>query len=381
MPRTPTRTRTTDDDALPAGALLSRLAAQLLTRPNARNPDDVVRHLLAVQAQDRRGARLAVRSRTCGLTAADVDAALTDRRLVVVWLNRGTLHLVAAEDYWWLHPLTNPQLETGNRRRLAQEGVSPEQAERGVEIVSRALVDEGPSGRERLRVLLDAGGVPTRRQALVHVLVAASLRGLLVRGPVLPDGEQAFVDPVMWLGEPPAPLDDGEALGRLARRYLAGHAPARAADLAMWAGITIRAARHGLKAAGCPMDGTDFAHAPREGGSDEVIDAAPTEVPAPRLLGPFDPVLHGWASRAPIVGAHQGVVTSNGIFKASALVDGRAVGTWTLPGGRVTLTPLEPLHDDVLAALADDARDVHRFLRLPERPMDVAPTRWGPAGP
>jgi hypothetical protein len=44
------------------------------------------------------------------LSASDVDAALADRSLVVSWLNRGTLHLVRAEDYWWPHPLTTPQL-------------------------------------------------------------------------------------------------------------------------------------------------------------------------------------------------------------------------------------------------------------------------------
>ena len=75
--------------------------------------------LLAVQGQDPRGFRLAVRARTRGLTAADVDRALTDdRSLVVTWLNRGTLHLVRSEDYPWLHALTAPPQATGIARRL-----------------------------------------------------------------------------------------------------------------------------------------------------------------------------------------------------------------------------------------------------------------------
>ena len=82
-------------------------------RPSARDP-----------GADHAGARLAVRARTSGLLATDVNHALTaDRSVVVSWLNRGTLHLVLAEDYWWLHQLTTPQLATGNARRLAQEGV------------------------------------------------------------------------------------------------------------------------------------------------------------------------------------------------------------------------------------------------------------------
>ena len=109
-----------DDQAVTA----ERCAAQLLCGDPAGSAGEVAGRLLAIQAQDPRGARLAIRARSAGLSASDVDAALTQRRsLMVTWLNRGTLHLVRTEDYWWLHPLTTPQLCTGNSRRLAQEGV------------------------------------------------------------------------------------------------------------------------------------------------------------------------------------------------------------------------------------------------------------------
>nr|WP_268258197.1 crosslink repair DNA glycosylase YcaQ family protein [Parafrankia elaeagni] len=85
-------------------------------------------------------------------------------------------------------------------------------------------------------------------------------------------------------------------------------------------------------------------------------------LPAPRLLGSFDPVLHGWVSRDWIVGGHQSVVTTNGIFRPIALVDGKAVATWAMPGGTVELTPFAPLSDEVTASLRADAADVRRFL-------------------
>lgn len=351
----------------PPDVHLQRLEVQGLTRRADRTPDDVVRRILAVQAQDLRGARLAVRSRSTDLLARDVDAAFDARRLVVAWLNRGTLHLVAAEDYWWLHPLTTPQLATNSRRRLEQEGVSPAQLETGVEVVSRA-VTAGPMSRDDLRTLLDDAGVPTKRQAFIHVLFAASLRGLLLRGPVLPGGEQAFVDPVTWLGPRPPDPDPDEALGRLARRYLVAHGPARDADLATWAGTTLGAARRGLAVLGSTADDDGLHRLPGAA-------AAAGAVPAPVLLGPFDPVLHGWADREAVIGRHTGLVTSNGIFKASALVGGRTVGTWTLPGGRVTLDAFEPLTPDVVAALAEDARAVHHYLGLHDREMVVTGVR------
>jgi len=105
----------------------ARLTAQRLSGPKSSSCTDVVTRVLAVQAQDPRGARLAVRSRSTRVSASDVDDALTQRRLLVSWLNRGTLHLVTPDDYWWLHPLTTPQLVAGNQRLYdLMEGRDPE---------------------------------------------------------------------------------------------------------------------------------------------------------------------------------------------------------------------------------------------------------------
>ena len=139
-----------------------------------------------------------------------------------------------------------------------------------------------------------------------------------------------------WLGEAPEPLERPDALARLARRYLAGHGPADTPDLARWAGITLGDAR-------IAFGGIEAELAERPGG---LVDLADREeapgLPGPRLLGPFDPLLLGWVSRAPLVGAHQGIVTSNGLFRACALVDGHVVATWTLNGATLTVKPLEP---------------------------------------
>ena len=106
--------------------VVARLASQMLAGPPGTSVGGVVGRLLAVQAQDGRGARLSVRSRSTGLEAADVDRALSsERSLVVSWLNRGTLHLVRTEDYWWLHQLTAPRLARRSEARLRQLGVAP----------------------------------------------------------------------------------------------------------------------------------------------------------------------------------------------------------------------------------------------------------------
>jgi hypothetical protein len=63
---------------------------------------------------------------------------------------------------------------------------------------------------------------------MVHILALASIRGLIVRGPVT-GRDQAFVLARDWLGAPPPAISREAALGELPRRYLAGHARRRTA--------------------------------------------------------------------------------------------------------------------------------------------------------
>lgn len=371
----------------------ARLTAQgLATRP-ARSAEAVAERLLAIQGQDPRGARLAVRARSEGLAAADVDRALAERRLVVTWVNRGTLHLIRAEDYPLLQALTTPPLWTSCRTRLRQAGVGEAAAERGVATVAKALADEGPLTRAQLRERLASADVPTAGGALVHVLFYATLLGVCVRGPMV-GKEQAFVAVRDWLGEEaivacgsssagraraegaaaaeeparighrPAPggppgIDRDAALGELARRYLVGHGPATDADLARWAGISLGDARAGLaRIARRIVDRGD-------GLLDLRKREDPAPLPPPRLLGAFDPLLLGWASRERVVGEHQLLVTSNGLFRPFALVKGRAVATWRLPKGKVEIEHLERVTKRAARELEADAGEVEAYLSGP----------------
>jgi hypothetical protein len=335
--------------------IAERLTSQLLSGPPARDAVAVAEHLLAIQGQDPRGARLAVRARTKGLTAADVDRALTvDRSLLITWLNRGTLHLVRSEDYPWLHALTTPPLLTSNARRLAQLGVEPSAADRGVAVIESSLAEEGPLTSKQLRERLQAAKVRAEGQALAHVVGLAALRGILVRGPMM--GKQ-HADALArdWLGNT-RPVDRDKALAELARRYLVGHGPAGDRDLAKWAGLPLRDVRAGLTAISHELE-------QRGAGLVHLKKAPPAaKLPPPRLLGAFDPVLLGWTSRQDIVGSHGREIADNGLFRPFALVRGKAVGTWSLQGGNVVLAPFDLLTRADAAALDTDAAAVTHFL-------------------
>jgi hypothetical protein len=259
-----------------------------------------------------------------------VHAAIDSGELVISWLNRGTLHLVCREDYPWLHALTAPMLTTMNKRRVAQEGVSD--PERALGLIVKAL-DSGPLLRKEIGAQVGAGG-----QALTHLLLAGSLRGLVVRGPIR-GREQTFALTRDHIGELPD-IDRESALRELAQRYVAGHAQASEADLAYWSGLPLRDARAGMAA---------VAARNKRGQSTFVT---------PRLLPAFDPYIMGWKERSFAIpdGLMKRVMPGGGMFRAVVLVDGRVTGTWSRAGGRVQIDA--PDADGFDAEIAD----VERFL-------------------
>ena len=346
----------------PAELRARRAAAQGLHPAAGGAPAAIVGRLLAVQAQDLRAARLALRARAPGgFRADDVAAALRrDGALVVAWLMRGTLHLVRREDHAWLLALTGPTQEAGARRRLRQLGVSPEAAERAVAVVERALTADGPLSREALAERLAAHGIPTEGQATPHLLALAARRGVAVIG-AADDGRPAFVLARDWLGGAPPEVDRDEALAELARRWLAAHGPATEADLAAWAGLPLRDVRAGLAAIAGELDD------PGDGLVDLAGREPPGGRPPPRLLPAFDPYLLGWRDRGFAVpaGHARDVHPGGGILRAVATDGGRVVGTWSARrrGERlaVTVSPFARLPVRTARALDADASDVARF--------------------
>jgi Winged helix DNA-binding domain len=332
-----------------------RLAAQLLAGAPARDPLAVAGRLLAIQGQDPRGARLAIRARSAGVSAADIDRALTEQRsLVITTLNRGTLHLIRSEDYPLLQLLTTPPLLTASATRLAQDGVDPDTTARAMKLIEQAIAADGPQTRAGLRDRLERAGIPNLSQSMVHLIFRASVEGRIVRGPMI-GRQHAFALVRDWLPNVPPP-DRDTALAELARRYLAGHGPATDRDLARWAGLPLRDARAGLQASagrlrrlgGDLVDLADRGRAPR---------LAP-----PRLLGAFEPLLLGWRSREDVLGSDQTKIVNGGMFRGFALVGGRAVADWRLTGSAIQIEPFAPLSDADAAALATDATAVREFL-------------------
>jgi hypothetical protein len=66
-----------------------------------------------------------------------------------------------------------------------------------------------------------------------------------------------------------------------------------------------------------------------------------------RLVPAYDELLLGWRDRTPVVAAAHArrVHPGGGLLRAVVLEGGRAVGTWQLRGGRVTVEPFVEIAD------------------------------------
>jgi hypothetical protein len=310
----------------------------------------VVRALVAVQAQDRRAAPLAIRARAPGASAEAVEHTLSgERSLVRTWAIRGTIHLLAAGDLPLVLAVFAPVQLRRAQRRLAELGLPPEVAERGAEEAASVLADEGPLTRHELAERLRARGVSVSAegQAPIHMVARAALAGVLCEVGVR--GTEPIYDRI-----DPGPLPDrDEALAELAVRYAMAHAPADPDDFAAWSGLPVADVRRAWTA----VAGDD---GPAAG--DDGSDSPPGGV---RLLPAFDEWLLGWASRdftLPPEHARK-AAPGGGIIRPVAIQDGRVVATWRLDRPRRTLevAPFGPISR---AGLEQETAAVGAFLGI-----------------
>jgi hypothetical protein len=349
---------------------LRRLRAQRLAGRPATSVHQVVRGVGALQAQNTGAARLAVRARSAGLTAAAVSRACdADRSVVRTWAMRGTLHMLPAEDVGWVVALLGPGSVAAGRRRRLQLGLDDDTCGRALGAIARVLAGEHPLSRAELVGRLAGEGVALdpRSQAPAHLVAYAANHGLICRGPDLDGDEPSYVLLADWVGER-RELAPEAALAELARRYLGGHGPAGAGDFAAWSGLPAQRARRGFELIAGELDQARAGDRRLWTLAAARDDPADVERPSVRLLGHFDAYLLGYRDRELVLERRfaRRIQAGGGMVQPALLVDGRVVGTWRQQRRRDRLTvrvePFGPLDRAVQRALDAEAADLGRFL-------------------
>jgi hypothetical protein len=341
---------------------LLRLSAQHIAQADFVTAEAVVRHLGAMQAQDYAGAKWSIGLRMANATAADIELAVAERRIVRSWPQRGTIHFVAPEELRWRLQLTTPRLLRSAQRRHDTLGLTAADFAKARDLFSQALQGGRLLSRPDMMRTLEDGGITTAGQRGYHILWYLAQTGHICFGPLI--GKQAsFALCDDWLPKTPE-LPHDEALLRLARGYFLSHGPASLKDFAWWSGLPMTEARQALGLALADLESvavadTTYYLAP---------GLAPAEASGAYLLPGFDEYSLGYTDRSAILKAEHAPLTvpgGNGMFKPTIVIGGQIVGTWQRSTRKAqpepVLTPFEAHAPDFTAQLGGAQQRFQRY--------------------
>ena len=293
---------------------------------------------------------LSVAVRTDGVSVADVDAALFEKRSLVRQLAmRRTLFVFPRDLLPAAWGSASARVADVEHRRLAKDAAASGLGDDGaawVEAARRAVLDlletepRGLTTTEiRARVPEVAGTVSvapgTRWGGDVpiapRVLGQLGASGAIVRGDN--DGHwrisrHRWMPMGRWLGEAPQPTSTEEGYAELVRRWLTTFGPGTTTDIKWWLGSTVGAVKKALASLEAVEVSLD------RGGTGWVLpdDLETTDRVEPwaALLPVLDPTLMGWKERDFYLdpGHVPYLFDTNGNGGTTAWWDGRVVGCW-----------------------------------------------------
>jgi hypothetical protein len=285
-----------------------------------------------------------------------LTGALEQRTVIQGTLQRATIHIVSAADYW---PLTAAVRRT---RREWFERVSRREIDRldmagSVAVVRDALTD-GPRRMAELEAAVMGAGHPKQAARWAGMYID------LVRVPPSGTWDRRRADRYAladdWL--PPTDTTEEDGLELIIERYLGAFGPAALADIGSWAGLPPSL----LKPIAARMDLRRL----RDEKGAQLLDLPdaplpPADTPAtPRFLPTWDATLLVHARRTQILPETFRPLVFNTRTPHSVptfLVDGQVAGSWRYESGQVRIEPFAPLSRAVRRRLDDEARLLASF--------------------
>lgn len=233
-----------------------RLHNQLLTQHPFETPAEVVRWMVAMQAQDYFGALWAVGMRMPAGKITQVEQAFERGEILRTHLMRPTWHFVAAEDLRWLVRLTAPRVHAANAYMVRQQKLDAKVLAKAAKVIEAALSGRNLS-RNEISEALTRKGIVVNGLRLIYILMHSELELLICSGPRR--GKQftyALVDE--RAPQESKAMDRKEALAQFARRYFASRGPATIRDIAYWSGLSTTDAKAGLEAIKAELETVTF---------------------------------------------------------------------------------------------------------------------------
>jgi winged helix DNA-binding protein len=228
-----------------------RLSNQQLIESSFTKPEDVVSHLVAMQAQEFAMAKWAIHLRSPGTTEAAIQTAFNSGLILRTHLMRPTWHFVVPADIRWLVALTAPRVHGANAFMYRQLKIDNKLLLRSNKIITKSLEGSNHLTRNKLQAILEKNKIVAEGPRLGYIMMNAELEGIICSGPR--QGNQFTYALLEERAAPVKPVNREEALYMLIARYFSTRGPATLKDFTTWSGLTMQDAK-----AGTSMLSTDF---------------------------------------------------------------------------------------------------------------------------
>jgi hypothetical protein len=347
--------------------LKQRLLNQHISGDMFKNPEDMVRTMTAVQAQDFLGSLWGIGFRVRNARESDIEQAIADKSIIRTWLLRGTLHFVSTEDIRWILDLIAPKLIASNANILKRKlNLDNRVFERSKEVIVHALEGDRQLLRNELYNVLESANISTSDLRGLHILHRLALEGIICFGPR--SGRQhTFVLLDEWIPKTKK-MDRDESLGELILRYFTSHGPATIQDFRWWSGLTEPDTQIGLDIIKSQLVSEDinnntywFNQKPNINDNSKVS----------QLLPSFDEYIVGYKDRNILINKilDKRMRINDYIFNPTIIFDGEIIGTWkrTFKQGKViiSLNPFILMDKEKTDAIKESAKDYANFINMP----------------
>lgn len=360
---------------MPAETLTNRqlnrthLHRQHLLKRSSMSTGDMLREIVGLQAQEVKDPYLGLWSRIADFEHNDLAAKLLDRSAVRASLMRGTIHLVTADDYQMLFPVTY-RLHLRAVHSVESARLVPAEHHAAISQEARNLLSDGPLTAAQIGEKLAKSWPEHKTRSLSQVV-----RFLLPLIQTPPRGvwgaknssRPAWTMPDSWLGV--EILEEVAPPHEMIRRYLHAFGPATLPDITAWSGVT------NLKKPLLEL-GDEIVTYSDEAGKVlydlSNLEIVSDEIDAPvRFLPGFDNALLGHKDRTRIISDESRAIigTPNGMFASTFLVDGFVAGVWRVKDEQLQLVAFDKLTKQQTQDVENEAEEMAPFWTGEELPV------------
>lgn len=298
---------------------------QLLWGSRITTPEDVLRSLGAIQAQEWPVAKWSLAQRGRGIDDLTVQEAFDSGRILRTHVLRPTWHFVAAEDIRLLLAATARRVQATTAHRYEQLGLDGKQLARSETALLKCLASGRQLTRKEIRDELTRVRIDTEGQRFAWMLMHAELTGVICSGAVT--GKQQTYALLEERSPQTTSPDRDQALAELTRRYFTSRGPATARDFGWWSSLTAAEIREGIEMLSGELD------------SETVDGRTYWSGPSRRTRSPASPIIDLVQIYDEIGIAYTesrdvllGTVDKGSVWEARLphmiLLDGQAIGHW-----------------------------------------------------